>query len=94
MTARLQNEELPEERAAGGGQAKAGRNGQSPPWPLGKRWFNQRLVFSPFPHAGEGAKNLSVNNIIVDLDFSEGHDGGCQVVQCDEATIQLFVSHQ
>ena len=39
-------------------------------------------------------KNLSVNNIIVDLDFSEGHDGGCQVVQCDEATIQLFVSHQ
>ena len=42
----------------------------------------------------EQTKNLSVNNIIVDLDFSEGHDGGCQVVQCDEATIQLFVSHQ
>ena len=39
-------------------------------------------------------KNLSVNNICIQFDFSERHDGCGQMIQRDEAAVQLLVAHQ
>lgn len=39
-------------------------------------------------------KNLSVNNIYIEFDFSERHDRCGQVVQRQKTAIKLFVSHQ
>lgn len=39
-------------------------------------------------------KNLSVNNVYVQFDFSERHDGCRQVVECQEATIKFLIPHQ
>ena len=39
-------------------------------------------------------KNLSVNNVDVQLDLSEGNDRRRQGVEGKKAAIQLFVSHQ
>jgi len=36
-------------------------------------------------------KNLSVNNINVQVHFSEGDDGGGKMVQGDEASFELLV---
>ena len=40
------------------------------------------------------AKNLSVNNVFVQLDLSERHDCCSQVVERQKASIKLLVSHQ
>jgi len=39
-------------------------------------------------------KNLSVNNVYVQLDLSECHDRCCQVVERQEAAVKLLVSNQ
>jgi hypothetical protein len=39
-------------------------------------------------------KNLSVNNVYAQLDFSERHDGCRQVVGSQEAAIKFLVTHQ
>ena len=39
-------------------------------------------------------KNLSVNNVYVQLDLSECNDRCRQVVERQKAAIELFVSHQ
>ena len=39
-------------------------------------------------------KNLSVNNVHVQFNFSERHDGCSQVVERQEAAVKFLVSHQ
>ena len=43
---------------------------------------------------GAAIKNLSINNIYVQLDFPERHDGSRQVIECQETAVCLLVAHQ
>ena len=42
----------------------------------------------------EDIKNLSVNNVYLEMHFAQRDDASCKMVECEEAALKLLIAHQ
>jgi len=42
----------------------------------------------------EQIKNLSVNNVYLQIHFAQRDDASCKMVECEEAALKLLIAHQ